>query len=106
MGTAKKLHDHGFKLGKDGIIRCTFCPQIIEMPKNMRQHTEDYAFHNLKYQAKNDGAVKLHQQPIQIIDKEEKGYEMHDEVKEYHFKPLIYAAKYNVSTEALAGSCK
>ena len=41
-----------------------------------------------------------------MIYKEEKDPEMHDEVKEYHFKALIYAAKYNVSTEALAGLCK
>ena len=72
----------------------------------MRRHTEEFAFHKFKYQAKINGAVKLHQQSIQMIYKEEKGPEMHDEVKEYHFKALIYAAKYNVSTEALAGLCK
>ena len=29
FGTAKKLQDHGFKLGKCGIIRCNLCPKII-----------------------------------------------------------------------------
>ena len=41
-----------------------------------------------------------------MIDKEEKGSEMHDEVKECCFKALISAAKYNVSTEALSDLCK
>ena len=62
FGTAKKLHNHGFKLRKDEIIRCTLYPQIIELPKNMRRRTEESELHNLKYQAKIDGAVKLHQQ--------------------------------------------
>ena len=53
-----------------------------------------------------DGAVKLHQQSIQMIDKEANGSEMHDEVKEYLLKALISASKYNVSTESLAGLCK
>ena len=86
---AKKLHNHGLKLGKDGIFRCTLCRQIIELPNNMRQHTEESALHKLKYQAKVDGTMKLHQQSIQIIDKEEKGSEMHDEVKEYCFKAFF-----------------
>ena len=82
------------------------CPQIIEMPKNMRQHTEESALHKLKYQAKIDSVVKLYQQSIQMVDKEAKSSEIHDEVKEHRFKVLISAAKYNVSTEALAGLCK
>ena len=90
--TAKKLHDHIFKLGKYGIIRCNFCPQVIDLPKNMRQHTKESVFHNLKYQAKINGEVKLHQQSIQMIDKETNYSETHDEVKEYSFKELIYAA--------------
>ena len=36
FGTGKNLHYHGFKLGKYEIIICTLCPQIIEVPKNMR----------------------------------------------------------------------
>ena len=85
FGTAKKLHNHGFKLRKDEIIRCTLYPQIIDLSKNMRRHTEESFLHKLKYQEKIDGAVKLHQRSIKIIDKEAKGSEMHDEVKEYRF---------------------
>ena len=36
FGTGKKLHYHGFKLGKDEIIICTLYSKIIEVPKNMR----------------------------------------------------------------------
>ena len=106
MGNAKKLHDHGFKLGKDGIIRCNFCPQIIDLPENIRRHTEKSVLNKLKCQVNIGGVVKLHQQSIQMVDKEAKSSEIHDEVKEYRFKVLISAAKYNVSTEALAGLCK
>ena len=87
FGTANMLHGHGFKLGKNLIIICTLCPQIIEPPKNMRRHTDESALHKLKYQEKIDGA-------------------MHDEGKEYRFKASIFVAKYNVSIETLAGLCK
>ena len=62
FGTAKKLQDHGFKLWKDGIIICTLCPQIIELPKNIRRHMDESLLHKLKYQAEIDDVVKLHQQ--------------------------------------------
>ena len=69
FGNMKKLHDHGFKLGKYGIIICTLCPQIIDLPNNTIIHTEEFALHNLKYRLKNDGALKLHHQSIQMIYK-------------------------------------
>ena len=82
FGTANMLHGHGFKLGKNLIIRCTLCPQIIEPPKNMRRNTDESALHKLKYQANIDGAVKLHQKLIEMIVNGEKGSEMYDEVRE------------------------
>ena len=43
----------------------------------MRRHTEKSALHKLKYQAEINGTFKMHQQSIQMIDKESKGYETH-----------------------------
>ena len=45
FGRGKKLHDHCFELDEFGIIRCTLCPQIIGLAKNMKRHTDDSAKH-------------------------------------------------------------
>ena len=106
FGTGKQLHDHGFELDKFGVIRCTLCPQVIGLAKNMKRHTEESVKHKTQFQKKLDGDVKLHHQSIRSITKGAKGSEMHEDLKAYRFKALIAAAKYNVSTEAMAGLCK
>ena len=100
-GRNKKLHEHVFVL-KHRIIFCSLCGEVIAKHENMARHTDNKK-HQILYQKKLDGAIKLHQRSLQAINPNAVGAVISDSTKDYRMKVLIAGAKHNVTTDALVG---
>lgn len=99
------MYDHSFWLNKKGIIHFSLCPTTIDLLNNMKKYTEESDTHKRKFQEKIEGAVKLHQKSIKLVNKEATGSKISANLKSYRFKALISADKHNFPTNATKGLC-